>query len=207
MPRGAAGMQRHEKERRPLERASLLNLLLRHLQVIRHSSPTVGVIHKVCWTWLPRVVAGCGTVFGIASTVGVSERRHGHRHSHRRHARAPISLISTKKDSTVYLTSLDAERELWGKQRSGAPREVPESPKQRSPASPFFAGPSDRISFAALSGELAMPCTCDRLAGPRSPPEAARVRLKPVTAALKARSRAMRPREPCQGREAAALSG
>jgi hypothetical protein len=52
-----------------------------------------------------------------------------------------------------------------------------------------------------------MPCTCDRLAGPRSPPEAARVRLKPVTAALMARSRAMGPREPCQGREAAALSG
>src|SRR5215217_3402794 len=83
MPRGAAGMQRHEKERRPLERASLLNLLLRHLQVIRHSSPTDCVIHKVCWTWLPRVVAGCGTVFGIASTVGVSERRHGHNQSHR----------------------------------------------------------------------------------------------------------------------------
>jgi hypothetical protein len=64
-----------------------------------------------------------------------------------------------------------------------------------------------KLSFAALSGELAMPCTCDRLAGPRSPPEAARVRLKPVTAALMARSRAMGPREPCQGREAAALSG
>jgi hypothetical protein len=64
-----------------------------------------------------------------------------------------------------------------------------------------------KISSAALSGELAMPCTCDRLAGPRSPPEAARVRLKPVTAALMARSRAMWPREPCQGREAAALSG
>jgi hypothetical protein len=52
-----------------------------------------------------------------------------------------------------------------------------------------------------------MPCTCDRLAGPRSPPEAARVRLKPVTAASMAGSRAMGPREPCQDREVAALSG
>jgi hypothetical protein len=52
-----------------------------------------------------------------------------------------------------------------------------------------------------------MPCTCDRLAGPRSPPEAARVRLKPVTAASMAWSRAMRPCEPCQDRKVAALSG
>lgn len=52
-----------------------------------------------------------------------------------------------------------------------------------------------------------MPCTCDRLAGPKSPPEAYRVRLKPVRPALMVRSRAMRPREPCQDREVAALSG
>ncbi len=52
-----------------------------------------------------------------------------------------------------------------------------------------------------------MPWTCDRLAGPKSPPEAARVRLKPVQSALKAWSRAMGPREPCQDREVAALSG
>jgi hypothetical protein len=52
-----------------------------------------------------------------------------------------------------------------------------------------------------------MPWTCDRLAGPRSPPEAARVRLKPVRSVLRAWSRAMGPRESCQGREAAALSG
>lgn len=52
-----------------------------------------------------------------------------------------------------------------------------------------------------------MPCTCDRLAGPRPPPEAYRVRLKPVRPALMVRSRAMRPREPCQDREVAALSG
>jgi hypothetical protein len=52
-----------------------------------------------------------------------------------------------------------------------------------------------------------MPWTCDRLAGPRSPPEAARVRLKPVRPVLKVWSRAMGPRESCQGREAAALSG
>jgi large subunit ribosomal protein L31 len=48
-----------------------------------------------------------------------------------------------------------------------------------------------------INGELAMPWTCDRLAGPRSPPEAARVRLKPVPSALRAWSRAMGPREPC----------
>jgi hypothetical protein len=52
-----------------------------------------------------------------------------------------------------------------------------------------------------------MPCTCNRLAGPRPPPEAARVRLRPATVALMARSRAMGPREPCQDREVAALSG
>ena len=52
-----------------------------------------------------------------------------------------------------------------------------------------------------------MPYTCDRLAGPRSPPEAARVRWKLVTKALMVRSRAMGPREPCQDREVAALSG
>ena len=52
-----------------------------------------------------------------------------------------------------------------------------------------------------------MPCTCDRLAGPRSPPEAARVRLRPVRSASMVRSRAMEAREPCQDREVAALSG
>ncbi len=52
-----------------------------------------------------------------------------------------------------------------------------------------------------------MPCTCDRLAGPNPPPEAYRVRLKPARPALMVWSRAMRPREPCQDREVAALSG
>src|SRR5215218_9438925 len=73
--------------RRPLEQASSIGCSIyraKPLLVVRRER-SAATSYKVTRTWLSSLVAGRGTISGIACTVRVCEHRHGHSQHQRCH--------------------------------------------------------------------------------------------------------------------------